>query len=168
MKALVRAGKHLFVGVLFLSSFAITGCVEANWTLAHESRLPMGIKLPPGFTLKEVSVDMNTYGADGVKFTVRDRKGKKLAEVKGNSRPYPHDNIVVINGATEVLALEPCAGHQCYVQNGHVVALFYVVDRPNESNEILTARLPMCPKNGENKIDFEPNPGGLHMPFRHK
>jgi len=73
---------------------------------------------------------MNTYvplrGPD-VKFIVRDRKGKKLAVAKGNSRPYPNDYIVVINGITEVLALAPCAGHECYVQDGHVVALFYVV-----------------------------------------
>jgi hypothetical protein len=157
MKVSLRAGKHLLVVVLFASSCAITGCAEANWTLANESRLPMGIKLPPGLTRKDVSVDMNTYlplrGPD-VKFIVRDRKGKKLAEVKGNSRPYPHDNIVVINGITEVVALVPCGGHQCYVQDGHVVALFYVVDKPPERNEILTARLPMCPKNDKNKIDL--------------
>src|SRR5258708_21306476 len=142
MKVFLRAGKHLFVVVLFVSSCAITGCAEPNWTLANESRLPMGINLPPGLTRKDVSVDMNTYvplrGPD-VKFIVRDRKGKKLAEVKGNSRPYPHDNIVVINGITEVLALIPCGVHQCYVQDGHVVALFYVVVKPPESNKYLTA-----------------------------
>ena len=157
MKAFLRAGKHLLVVVLFVSSCAMTGCVEANWTLANDSRLPKGIELPPGLTRKDVSVDMNTYaplrGPD-TKFIVRDRKGKKLAEVKGKARPYPDDNIVVINGITEVLALVPCAGHQCYVQDGHVVALFYVVDNPRERNEIWTARLPMCPKNEKNKIDL--------------
>lgn len=125
--------------------------------MANESRLPKGIELPPGLTRKDVSVDMNTYvrprGPDTI-FVVRDRKGKKLAEVKGTARPYPHDNIVVINGTTEVLALVPCTGHQCYVQNGQVVALFYVVDKPPEKNEILTDRLPMCPKNEKNKIDL--------------
>lgn len=157
MKAFLRAGEHLLVVVLFVSSSAMTGCVEANWTLANESRLPKGIELPPGLTRKDVSVDMNTYAtlrSPDVKFIVRDRKGKKLAEVKGNSRPYHDDSIVVIDGITEELALVPCAGHQCYVQDGHVVALFYVVDRPRERNDIWTARLPMCPKNEKNKIDL--------------
>jgi hypothetical protein len=157
MKAFLRAGKHLLVVVLLVSSCAMTGCLEANWTLAKESRLPKGIELPPGLTRKDVSVDMNTYtvlrGPD-VKFIVRDRKGKKLAKVKGNSRPYPDDNIVVINGITEVLALVPCGPHQGYVQDGHIVALFYVVDEPRERNEILTDRLPICPKNEKNKIDL--------------
>ena len=125
--------------------------------MTNESRLPKGIELPPGLPRKDVSVEMNTYatvrGSD-VKFVVRDRKGKKLAVVRGNSRPYPNDNIVVINGMTEALALVPCAGHQCYVQDGRVVALFYVVDKVSETNEILTAGLPMCPKNEKNKIDL--------------
>ena len=88
MKAFLRAGKHLLVVVLFVASWAMTGCAEANWTLANESRLPKGIELPPGLTRKDVSVDMNTYvtlrGPD-VKFMVRDSKGKKLEVVKGNS-----------------------------------------------------------------------------------
>lgn len=165
MKAFLRAGKYLPVVVLLVSSWAMTGCAEANWTLANESRLPTGIKLPPGLTRKDVSVDMNTYAGPDVKFIVRDRRGKKLAEVKGNSRPYPDDNIVVINGITEVLALVPCAGHECYVQDGNVVALFYVVDKPRERNEIWTARLPMCPKNDKNKIDLSQIPEGCTCRF---
>ena len=168
MKAFLRAGKHLLVVILLVSSCAMTGCVEANWTLANESRLPKGIELPPGLTRKDVSVDMNTYtvlrGPD-VKFIVRDKKGKKLAEVSGNSRPHPDDNIVAINGITEVLALVPCGPHQGYVQDGHIVALFYVVDGPLERNEILTDRLPVCPKNEKNKIDLNQIPEGRTCRF---
>jgi hypothetical protein len=165
MKTFVRAGKQLLVLVLLVSSCAMTGCVEANWTLANESRLPKGIELPLGLTRKDVSVEMNTYSGLNVKFIVRDQKGKKLAEVKGKSRPYPDDNIVVINGITEVLALVPCGPHQGYVQGGHVVALFYVVDEPRERNEILTDRLPMCPKNEKNKIDLSQIPEGCTCRF---
>jgi len=158
MKAFLRAGKHLLVVALLVCCFfAITGCAEANWTLANESRLPKGIELPPGLTRKDVSVDMNTYvrlrGPD-TNFIVRDRKGKKLAEVKGKSRPYPHDNIVLINGITEVLTLVPCKKDQCWKQDGHLVALFYVLDDSCASNGVLTARLSMCPEN-------ETNPRGL-------
>src|SRR5579863_10441058 len=117
MKSFLRAGKHLLVVVLFVSSYAMTGCAEANWTLANESRLPKGIELPPGLTRKDVSVDMNTYvrlrGPD-TELIVRDRKGKKLAKVKAYSRPYPNDNIVTINGITETLALVPAGPRQCY------------------------------------------------------
>ena len=154
MRALLGAGKHLLVVVLFISSCAMTGCVEANWTLANGSRLPKGIELAPGLTRKDVSVEMDTYvrrqGPD-VKFIVRDKKGKKLAEVEGSSGPNPHDHIVVINGITEVLGVVPCTAHQCYVQDGHVVALFYVVDNPREK---LTVWMPVCPKNEKNKIDL--------------
>lgn len=146
----------------------MTGCAEANWRLANESRLPKGIELPPGLTRKDVSVDMNTYvrlrGPD-TEFIVRDRKGKRLAKVKGKARRYPDDNIVVINGITNVLALVPCAGHECYVQDGQVVALFYVVDKVPEKNEILTDRLPMCPKNEKNKIDLSQIPEGCTCRF---
>ncbi len=169
MKAFLRAVKHLLVVVVLLvSSGAMTGCAEANWTLANESRLPRGIELPPGLTRKDVSIDMNTYarlrGPD-TEFIVRDRKGKKLARIKGKARRYPDDNIVVINGITEVLALVPCGPHQGYVQDGHIVSLFYVVDEPRERNEILTDRLPMCPKNEKNKIDLSQIPEGSTCRF---
>jgi hypothetical protein len=167
-RCFLRTKRYLLIVAICLSLCAINGCVEANWTLANESRLPKGIELPPGLTRKDVSVDMNTYvtlrGQD-VKFIVRDRKGKKLAVVKGNSRPYPNDNIVVIKGITEVLALASCMGHECYVQDGRVVALFYVVDQPNEGNEGRTSRLPMCPKNRKNKIDLSKIPEGSTCRF---
>jgi hypothetical protein len=157
MKAILRTKKYLLIVAISVSCCAISGCVESDFTLANESRLPRGILIPPGLTRKDVSVTLSYYASlrgPNVKFILTDRKWKKLAEVKGNSLPYPQDNIVVINGITEEFALVPCAGHQCYVQDGHVVALYYVVDRPRERNEILTGRLPMCPKNEKNKIDL--------------
>jgi len=167
MKAFLHAGKHLLVVVLFVSSWAMTGCVESSFTLANESRLPKGIELPPGLTRKDVSVTLNYPSTPRpvVEFILTDRKWKKLAVVKGNFRPSPNDNIVVINGITEVLALVPCGPHQGYVQDGHIVALFYVVDEPRERNEILTDRLPMCPKNEKNKIDLSQIPDGRTCRF---
>lgn len=168
MKALLRMKKYLLTVAICIACCAISGCVESSFTLANESRLPRGMLLPPGLTRKDVSVTLNYYASlrgPDVKFIVRDRKGKKLAEVKGNSRPYPDGNIVVINGITEVLALVPCARHECYVQDGNVIALFYVVDKPRERNEIWTARLPMCPKNEKNKIDLSQIPEGCTCRF---
>ena len=168
MKVFLRAGKHLLVVLFFVSSCAITGCTEAIWTLANESRLPTGIKLPPGVTRKDVSVDMKTYvplRGPNVKFIVRNRKGKKVAVVKGYSQPYPNDNIVTINGITETLGLVPAGPHQAFVQDGHIAALFYVVDEHLERNEILTDKLPICPKNEKNKIELSQIPEGITCRF---
>ena len=167
LKCFQRTKKYLLIVAICVSCCAISGCVESSLTLANESRLPRGISLPPGLTRKDVSVTLNYPSTPSpvVAFILTDRKWKKLAVVKGNSRPYPDDNIVVINGITEVLALVPCGPHQCYVQDGHIVALFYVVDEPRERNEILTDLLPMCPKNKKNKIDLSQIPEGRTCRF---
>jgi hypothetical protein len=106
-----------------------------------------------------------TWRRDEVTFVLTDKKGKKLAAVKGSSLPYLDGGIVVVNGISEVLALASCMGHECYVQDGHIVALFYVVDKPVEGNENLAGGLPICPKNGKNKIDLSKIPEGCTCRF---
>jgi hypothetical protein len=75
--------------------------------------------LPPGLTRKDVSVTLNLYaevrGPDA-KFILRDRKGKKLAEVKGKLGHHPFARI----------ELKPYREHENMEQNGRAVALFYV------------------------------------------
>ena len=83
---------------------------------------------------------------NNAKLTLRDKKGKKLAtvagKVKGNviyltnthqKKPDPGDpgyEVIVINGVTEVLKCIPYRDGANMVQNGHIVALFEVVDDP--------------------------------------
>ncbi len=153
----LRTGKQLLIVAVCVSSCAITGCVESSFTLASESRLPRCIALPPELTRKDVSVRLNLYaplrGPDA-KFELRNRKGKKLAEVKGTVKhadPSPYNEIVVVNGITEVVALKPYRAHENMEQNGIPVALFYVIDDSCARKEALEGGLPMCQKNGMNQ-----------------
>jgi len=168
LKSLRRTRKSLLTVAICVSGCVISGCVESSFTLANGSKLPREVLLPPGLTRKDVSVTLNYYtvlrGSDA-KFIWTDRKWKKLGEVKGHSRPYPNDETIDFNGITEELALVPCTRLQCYVQDGHAVALFYVIDKHREWNENLTGGLPMCPKNGKNKIDLSKIPEGRTCRF---
>ena len=133
-KIFSRAGTYLIVVALCIFSCAMTGCVESTFTLASESRLPRFVTLPPGLTRTDVSVTLNLYaplkGPDA-KFVLADRKGKKLAEVKGRTTRLTsptYYRIVTQNGATEIIKLRPYRQHENMEQNGRVVALFYVID----------------------------------------
>ena len=139
----LRTVKYLLIVALCISSCAITGCLESTFTLASDSRLPKCITLPPGLTRTDVSVILNLYaplwGPDA-KFILRDRKGKKLAEVKGKVKTLPSSRyfgIVAENGMTELVRLRPYVEHENMEQFGIPVALFYVIDDPDIRKEIL-------------------------------
>jgi hypothetical protein len=119
--------RFLAIVTLCISSCALTGCIESNFQLASEGRLPKWMALPPGLTRKDVSVTLNLYtplrGPDA-KFILKDRKGKHLAEVKAKW----NGGSVVVNGITETITLVPYRAHENMEQNGRAVALFYVTD----------------------------------------
>jgi DNA-binding PadR family transcriptional regulator len=74
------------------------------------------------------------------KFILRDRKGEKLAEVKGKmkgSAPSVYYYTLTEKGTTEIVRLRPYREHENMEQNGKVVALFYVVDVPDAKKEVL-------------------------------
>ncbi len=159
----LRTGKQLLIAAICVSSCAMTGCVESSFTLASESSLPRFIALPPGLTRKDVSVRLNLYaplrGPDA-KFELRNRKGKKLAEVKGNvkhSYLSPYNEIVVVNGITEVVALKPYRAHENMERNGIPDALFYVIVDSCARREVLEGGLPTCPKNEMNQNGMNQN-----------
>ena len=154
--------KNMLIVPLFISSCAMSGCLESSFDLANESRLPESIPLPPGLKRADVSVTLNLYSTPGpdAEFILRDRKGKKLGEVKGYSK-HPsylpsYDAIVAVNGLSEIIALKPYSQNENMGQNGiSVVALFYVIDDTCARKEGLEGGLPMCAKN-------EKNPKGLN------
>ena len=140
MKSIERYA--LILAVCFCSC-ALAGCVESNFTLASESKLPKSTILPPGLTRKDVSVTLALYaplrGPDA-KFVIRDRKGKKLAEVKGKTQgPATSKYLPIVSdeGDTEIIELQPYREHANMEQNGRAVALFYVIDDPAIANELL-------------------------------
>jgi hypothetical protein len=126
--AMCPAAKQLLIAALCVSSCAITGCIESSFHLASESRLPRWIALPPGLTRKDVSVTLNYYStlstlADDAKFILRDKKGKKLTEVKGKVKHhpwtgYPAYTAVVVNGTAEI------------IEHRKMEPIFYVNDDP--------------------------------------
>jgi hypothetical protein len=143
-----------------LSALLIKGCEyfpESSFELADDSRLPRWSTLPPGLTRTDVSVTLNLYSAPWpyAKFISRDRKGKKLGEVNGETKhpsylPF-YDEIVVVNGLSETIALKPYSEHEGMIKNGIIVALFYVIDDTCARDEGLQGGLPMCSKNEMNK-----------------
>ena len=143
MKILRRIERYLLVFAVCISACAISGCIESSFTLANESRLPTGMVLPPGLTRADVSVTMNCYVMPRVKFIMKDKRGKTLAEVTGkelSSNPlhlkrlpdgfdpdYPMYEVVVARGKTEI------------IEQRRREPIFYVNDDPAVREELLEA-----------------------------
>lgn len=118
--------KGLFiVALLLVSCSPIRGCVESEFKLAPESRLPKWFSLPAGYTKDDVTVELTYYSSpvpvDNAVFELVDRKGKKLSQVTGqmcwhpvmdkkrnksggfDPDSYPHYVYVHAKGALEVI-----------------------------------------------------------------
>ena len=136
IKVLQCLQQYLLSAAVCICSGALTGCLESSFTLAAESKLPRSMTLPPGLTRTDVSVTLNLYappmrGPDA-KFVLIDRKGQKLAEVKGKMKELTPSTYCINteNGVTEIVKLKPYREHENMEQNGGAVALFYVIDDP--------------------------------------
>jgi hypothetical protein len=133
LKSFLRAETYSLIVALCISSCAITGCLESTFNLASESRLPRWITIPPGLTRTDVSVTLSYYttpiGSDA-KFMLKDRKGKKLAAIKGKMKcqmlsNYPAYAVVAVNGTTEV------------IKHRKMEPVFYITDDPAVRRELL-------------------------------
>ncbi len=109
------------------------GCVESQFSLAPESRIPVWFDLPAGTSRSQVSVILTYYTPpsthiDNAVFKLVDRNGSKLAEVSGvvcthpatlrkpknewggfdPNAPgaFPRYNYIHINNVTEVIEHE--------------------------------------------------------------
>jgi hypothetical protein len=156
MLKIVLRSKWVFLAAVSISACAMSGCIEATFNLASESRLPQGVTIPPGLTRADVSVTLDEIGPSESKFTVRDKKGKKLTTLKGKEKESSiyveappqrrHDasnpayGLVTINGVTEVIMYRPYREHENMVQDGKIVALFYVIDDPAIRQKLLTSK----------------------------
>jgi len=120
--------KILFIALLLLVSCSPTrGCVESNFTLTPDSRLPKWFSLPSGYSRDMVTVELSYYSSpfpvEHTVFELVDQKGKILATVSGNMclhpetkkkqnkhggfdpepDTYPHYVYVRVNGTIEVI-----------------------------------------------------------------
>jgi hypothetical protein len=153
LKMLIRRKRWALIAAVSITAISATGCIESSFNLANESRLPVGIAIPPGLTRADVFVTLDYVGVSQAKFTVRDKTGKKLATVTGKTKgnpvhlkatsqspdpKSPSYQIVVVNGVTEVLENKPYREHESMMQNGKIVALFYVIDDPVIKKDLLS------------------------------
>jgi hypothetical protein len=111
----LRADKFFFMVVLSLSFLPAIGCLESTFNLADDSRLPKWVTLPRGVT---------ALGGDDAKVTLRDRRGKTIAEMRGKMKchssfaSYPAYEVVVVNGISEV------------IEHKRMEPVFYITDDP--------------------------------------
>lgn len=119
----------LVVGLLLVIACSPTrGCVESNFELASESRLPGWLELPAEVARKDVAIELYSYvpplrSTDDQVFVVT-VKGRKVSEVSGRSwllprtkkvldryyatiprpaYPNPRYEVVQINGKVDVM-----------------------------------------------------------------
>ena len=100
--------------ILFLS-----GCEEARFELATDSRLPKWFELPDGVDRDDVTVQLSYYQVPTEKsiFTLRHKNGKTISEVvahrKGGYRSpkklssqlkdYPLYEVLIFDGITDIV-----------------------------------------------------------------
>jgi hypothetical protein len=142
-KLFPRAKNVLLIVAVCASSCAISGCFDSVWYLASDSRLPKWFTLPPGLTRKDVSVALENYvplfrGGPSAKCVLRDKNGKKLAEVKAKV----NGDIIVANGIEETIGY---AG--VIIDHGPPESIFYFDDNP--AIKEFYEGLPICSKNNK-------------------
>jgi hypothetical protein len=150
--AAAHTKRWALIAAVCISAWATTGCIESSFNLASESRLPQGMAIPPGLTRADVTVTLDFYTLGQARFTLRDKTGKKRTTVTGKTKgnpiylkatpkgpdpTVPGYELVVINGVTEIMKCRPYREHENMVQNGRIVALFYVIDDPAIREELL-------------------------------
>lgn len=129
MLKLLHSEKFVLIAALLVSCCAMTGCVESSFELATESRLPNWFTLPPGLTRADVSVTLNYYTVRGPKLILKDKTGKKLAEINGKERSYfsgyPAYIVITANGRTEI------------IEHKKMEPIFYISDDPAVRKKLL-------------------------------
>jgi len=140
-KTFLRSNKSLLFAVLCISTFGMSGCVESDFDLATESRLPRWFALPLGLTRADVSLEMTYYTLGDVKFVLRDKNRRVLAKLKGRTRDnhplrllhsppgfdrfYPTYEIITVNSTTEI------------IEHRKMEPIFYITDDPAIWKELL-------------------------------
>ena len=117
---MLKCRKLVVLGAILLSACnPMRGCVESNYQLSPESRLPKWLLLPPGVSRENASVKLAFYApplssADNVDVDLVDRAGHRLAHATGRAITHPRSSdtstywrIIIVNGVMEVLEFRP-------------------------------------------------------------
>jgi len=81
-----------FSNILFILLIAwfVSGCVESEFHLAKESRLPVWFEIPDGMQREELDVVLTYYTSGPADLVLRDiRKGKSLKRIKAKNIHHP-------------------------------------------------------------------------------
>ena len=132
---MTRTRREVLALLLLLTACSPTrGCIEPDFDLAPESRLPKWFA-SAGITRADATVTMDYWvGPVGrtATFTLRDRQGHRVARVVGKLRgneplslvphgrtgriPYPSYEVITANGITEV------------IEHRRMEPIFYITD----------------------------------------
>ena len=89
----VRSKELLLVALLLASCSPIRGCVESQFTLEQDSRLPKWFSVRPGYTRSEVIVELTYYvpifPVNNAVMELVNRNGRTLAKVTGEVCWHP-------------------------------------------------------------------------------
>ena len=90
---LVNRKAVAILSLVLLSCSPIRGCVEAEFQLAPESRLPKSVALPAGYSRADVTVKLTYYSSpisvDNAVLELMSLKGQKLSQVTGEMCWHP-------------------------------------------------------------------------------
>ena len=132
----LRLGLRFFLFVAL--SISMTGCMEASFALAPESRLPKWFELPEGKSRNEFNVTMDYYiGLNGREAVFKlyskessiylqkvigtqrgDRPLKLTKPPAGFPKHYPGYEVITVNGVTDI------------IEHRKMESIFYVTDDP--------------------------------------
>ena len=83
----------LIIALLLAACSPIRGCVESQFTLEPDSRLPKWFSVPPGYTRSDVTVELTYYvppfPVDNAVMELVSRNGRTLLKVTGEVCWHP-------------------------------------------------------------------------------
>jgi hypothetical protein len=122
--------------LLVVSCQPLRGCVESEFTLSPESRLPKWFTLPSGVSRTEVSVTLTYYTMGKAKLTLEDRQGRTLAEIDGEENWHPqtlkkqNSSGGFDPGAYPLYVIIKANGIAEVVEHRKMEPIFYITDDP--------------------------------------
>ena len=92
----MQSKRIILIAVVFASCSPIRGCVESQFTLSPESRLPKWFSLPVGYSRDDLIVKLSYYApllpVDDTTVELSNRKGQILSTITGQKCWHPVTN----------------------------------------------------------------------------
>ncbi len=133
----------IYIPFILLVACSTRGCVESEFHLAKDSRLPIWFNIPDGIQREDLDVTLTYYTtgpADLTLLDIREGKSKTLTKIKGNNMHHPeywawaqkdrpkrsHPLYVVINvdGISEI------------IEHKKIAPIFYISNEAAVQNTI--------------------------------